>query len=94
MSKSRKYVQWYGPKATSTLDVEVLLSEAVGDVKTLTRYVEIFREKNKHNALVHPKKFIPTIIWHQIHKKVKALGGSWKSKERMWVVPLAKGRSS
>ena len=71
-------------KPTSTLDVEVTLSSAVGGVKTLEKYVEVFQEKRKKpNALVKPKGFIPNITWQLINKAVHKLNGKWSSREQL-----------
>jgi len=72
---------------TST-DVEVLLSNVVGDAKTLMRVVDIFKEKDKPNALVQCRRRMRRIIWQKINNQVKEWGGRWLPSQRLWEVPL------
>lgn len=77
-------------EVTSDLDVEVLLSDIIGDAKTVNRHVQIFEEKNHANCLIKPKGVIPKTIWLLINNKVKEWRGRWSRKERVWTVPLHK----
>jgi len=74
-------------KPTSSLDVEVLLSEALGTTK-IDSYVDIYKEKRKPVALVKPKKRLRGTMWSQINSKVKEWGGTWRRREQLWDVPL------
>jgi len=75
-------------KPTSTLDVEVLLSEAVGGIRRLERLVEVYKEKGKPNALVKPKGRLKPEDWNRLNKAVQRMGGQWKQKEALWIIPL------
>lgn len=77
-------------KATSVVDVEVILSAKVGDVKTLVKHVEVKQEKGGENAIVQLKGVLPYHVWLQINKAVREMGGSYKRRENLWLVPLQK----
>jgi len=73
---------------TSSLDVEVLLSELVGGIKTLKSAVEIYKEKNKPTCLVKPKHRLRSTLWNQINNQVREWGGLWRRAQQMWDIPL------
>jgi hypothetical protein len=75
-------------KPTSTLDVEVLLSDAVGGIRHLEKLVEVYEEKGKPNALVKPKGKLRLEDWNRLNKAVQRMGGQWKQKEALWIIPL------
>jgi len=76
-------------KPTSEIDVECLLSEALGGVKYVKRYLEIYKEKGKPNVIIRPRGgYIPNIPWKLVQRRVREMGGSWKRYERLWLIPL------
>ena len=72
-------------KATSTVDVTASLLNSNVAIK---EYIKVYKERNKCNCLIKPQGIIPTHIWIQIKMEVKKMGGKWKKKERIWIVPL------
>ena len=80
-------------KATSVLDVEVLLCETVGGVRTLNSLVNVAQEKGKPNALVSLRRYLRSDVWILIHNRVKEMGGRWSRKQRLWIVPLEKAEA-
>lgn len=79
-------------KPTSTVDVEVILSEKVGGVKNLQKLVEIKQEKGGENAIVMPKSYLRYDSWLKINRAVYQMGGTYKRKENLWLVPLNKNK--
>ena len=75
-------------KPTSTVDVEVILSSRLGDVRTVEKFVQIIQEKGGENAIVKAKGVLPYQTWLQINKAVREMGGSYKRRENLWLVPL------
>lgn len=72
----------------TSADVIALLTGAVGDVRVLSSYVEVIKEKDKPTVLVKSKQHIPSMTWHIMNKAVHEWGGKWHPKERLWEVPL------
>jgi hypothetical protein len=75
-------------KPTSTTDVEVILSGRLGDVRTVEKYVCVLQEKGGENAIVKAKGVLPYQTWLQINKAVREMGGSYKRRENLWLIPL------
>lgn len=74
-------------KPTTSMDVEVLLSEAL-DTTKIDSYLDIYKEKGKPVALVKPKKRLARTVWMQIHSKVHEWDGKWRRAQQLWDVPL------
>lgn len=68
-------------------DVETALLKVVSAQQLLN--LKFFQEKGKANALVVVTKPVSRIIWVRINRKVRDLGGKWKKRERLWIVPLS-----
>jgi hypothetical protein len=77
-------------KPTSTVDVEVLLSAKLGDVRTVEKHVQIIQEKGGENGIVKAKGVLPYQTWHLISKAVREMGGTYKRREGLWLIPLNK----
>jgi hypothetical protein len=75
-------------KPTSVVDIEVILSSRLGDVRTVEKYVSVIQEKGGENAIVKAKGVLPYQTWLQINKAVREMGGSYKRRENLWLVPL------
>jgi methylmalonyl-CoA mutase cobalamin-binding subunit len=75
-------------KPTSTVDVEVILSSRLGDVRTVEKFVQVIQEKGGENAIVKAKGVLPYQTWLQINKAVREMGGSYKRRENLWLIPL------
>jgi hypothetical protein len=75
-------------KPTSTVDIEVLLSAKLGDVRTVEKYVSVIQEKDGENAIVKAKGPVPYQTWRSINKVVREMGGSYKRRENLWLIPL------
>jgi hypothetical protein len=75
-------------RPTSVVDVEVILSSRLGDVRTVEKDVQIFEEKGGENAIVKAKGVLPYQTWHLISKAVREMGGTYKRREGLWLVPL------
>jgi hypothetical protein len=75
-------------KPTSTVDIEVLLSAKLGDVRTVEKHVQIIQEKGGENAIVKANGILPYQTWHLINKAVREMGGTYKRGENLWIVPL------
>jgi len=75
-------------KPADSLAVKLALSEVLGDIKKVSDYVEVYKEKDKKTALIKPHKWMPVLVWRLIQNKVKELGGHWSKKQRLWEVPL------
>ena len=74
-------------KPTTSTDVEVLLSEALGTTK-LDSYVDIYKEKGKPVVLIKPKRRLRSTVWNQIDKKIREWNGTWRRSQQLWDVPL------
>jgi hypothetical protein len=74
----------------STVDVEVILSSRLGDVRTVEKYVSVLQEKGGENAIVQAKGVLPYQVWLSINKAVHEMGGTYKRRENLWLVPLNK----
>jgi hypothetical protein len=75
-------------RPTSVVDIEVILSSRLGDVRTVEKYVSIIQEKGGENAIVKAKGVLPYQTWLQINKAVREMGGSYKRRENLWLIPL------
>ncbi len=74
-------------KPASAKDVETLLCEKLGSLVVET-YIKVYHERNGVNVIVKPKVDLPYWIWLLIHRTVRKMGGSYKRRERLWLVPL------
>jgi hypothetical protein len=73
-------------KPTSTVDVEVILTARLGG--TAVKYVTV--QEDGENAVVKAKGVLPYTVWLSINKAAREMGGTYKRRENLWLIPLNK----
>jgi hypothetical protein len=82
-------------KPEDTIELERILEEAVGP-GVIGSSVKVYKVSRCARAFIRPcdtldgRSRVPDAIRKIVDEKVRALGGSWDDKHKVWDVPLAR----